>query len=102
MAQLWSLVYPAVRELCTSLSSPDKVAVLAADMVIQAVEQAERGGAAARWPGTDPPKDMVAYFGRCVFLHNYLIFQKNKKLKNAKTLRHQERKEEKKCPKIYS
>ena len=42
MAQLWSLIYPAVRELFTLRSSTDTVAVLAADMVIEAIEQAER------------------------------------------------------------
>ena len=71
MAQLWSLIYPAVRELFTLRSSTDTVAVLAADMVIEAIEQAERG-VVARGSVTDSPEDMITFFGRYVFC--YFIF----------------------------
>jgi len=59
VTQLWAVIYPSVRHLATCLTASPKVATLAADLAIQAAEQASRGG---EKPCRDSLEEMVEYF----------------------------------------
>ena len=59
ISQLWRVVFPAVKDLSCSLTSPDTVASLAADFIIQRAESLECRDSSASGPDLE---EMVRHF----------------------------------------
>ena len=62
IAQLWRIIFPAVKELSCSLTAPDTVASLAADFIIQRAESLESRDSSASAPDL---QEMVRHFTGC-------------------------------------
>ena len=59
IGQLWKIIFPAVKELSCSLTSPDTVASLAANFIIQRAESLENRESSASGPDL---QEMVRHF----------------------------------------
>ena len=59
LTQLWSVVYPVMKSLSTSLTAPAEVSSLAADFVILSSENARRGGQNL---AKESVEEMIKYF----------------------------------------
>jgi len=60
LTQLWTIVYPAIKSLSTTLTAPPQVSSLAADFVIQSAENTGRGGQKL---AKESVLEMIKYFG---------------------------------------